>query len=321
MEGVDSDWRDSGARRETSYTNLRPRLYRFRVIACNQDGVWNETGAAFTFTILPTWYQTLWFECLCALAAGALLMAVYRFRLRKIAATMNARFDERLTERTRIARDFHDTLLQTIQGSKMVVDTALSNKFGNEEMLGTLERLSGWLDQAVREGRAALSSLRESTTEKNDLAEALRRACEECAFHRPIEFDVSVSGSGKEMHPIARDEVYRIGYEAIRNACNHSRGGRLTVELSYVDDLVLRIRDNGKGFDIATATQSGHYGLVGMQERAARIGGRLTISSSAESGTLVELLVPHNVVFHGQRPVSKLSRWRRLWKRISGVSS
>ena len=302
LEGVDDGWQDSGTRRETSYTNLGPRTYRFRVIACNEDGVWNESGAAFTFIILPTYYQTLWFEALCVLALVALLMAAYRFRLRQIADAMNARFDERLTERTRIARDFHDTLLQTIQGSKMVVDTALRTKAGDREMLGTLERLSGWLDQAVQEGRAALSSLRESTTERNDLAEALRRACEECAFHRPMEFDVSIAGSGKEMHPIARDEVYRIGYEAIRNACNHSNAGRLTVELSYLADLVLRIRDNGKGFDTETAElQSGHYGLVGMQERAARIGGRLTISSSPDDGTLVELVVPGSVVFHEKR--------------------
>ena len=142
----------------------------------------------------------------------ALLWAIHRLRLRQIAAAMGARFDERLAERMRIARDFHDTLLQTLQGSKMVADDALADDADPAQLRRAMVLLAGWLSQAIQEGREALSSLRSSTTEDNDLSAALRRAGDESRSLRPIEFDLSVEGSSKRMHPIARDEVYRIGY-------------------------------------------------------------------------------------------------------------
>ncbi len=167
-------------------------------------------------------YQTVWFKFLYALGAGVLLWGLYRLRLRQMAAAMGARFDERLAERTRIACDFHDTLLQTLQGSKLVADDAIAQHSDPAKTKRALVLLAGWLGQAIQEGREALSSLRSSTTEDNDLSAALRRAGEESRLLRPIEFDLSVEGTSKQMHPIARDEVYRIGCEAIRNACNHS---------------------------------------------------------------------------------------------------
>src|SRR3984957_12142379 len=316
LEDVDKGWQESGTRRETSYTNLGPGSYRFRVIACNNDGVWNETGAVANFTITPTFYQTVWFKFLCALGVGVLLWALYRLRLRQMAAAMGARFDERLAERTRIARDFHDTLLQTLQGSKMVADDALAEDADPAQMTRAMVLVAGWLGQAIQEGREALSSLRSSTTEDNDLSAALRRAADESRLLRPMEFDLSVEGSSKRMHPIARDEVYRIGYEAIRNACNHSGATHLTVRISYLHDLVLQVRDNGNGFEssaVPSETGRGHFGLVGMYERAARIRGKLTISSSPGGGTRVELVVPRSFVFPGRERARKLPKWRRLW--------
>jgi signal transduction histidine kinase/ligand-binding sensor domain-containing protein len=246
LEGKDTDWYDAGSRRQAYYGALPPRKYTFRVIACNNDGVWNEAGAAWTFSVTPAFYQTWWFDALCVMAGSLLLAGAYQLRIRQIAAALNARFDERLAERTRLAREFHDTLLQTIQGSKMVADDALKHNSDATKMQHAMERLSEWLGQAIEEGRAALGSLRSSTTERNDIAEALRRAGEECQFQRPIKFVLTVHGAPREMHPIVRDEVYRIGYEAIRNACVHSEGSRLNVELGYLDDLVLRVCDNGK---------------------------------------------------------------------------
>jgi signal transduction histidine kinase len=166
-------------------------------------------------------------------------------------------------------------------------------------MRTALERLSGWLGQAIEEGRSALNSLRGSTIEGNDLADAFRRAGEECIFERSIEFGVSVEGSGREMHPIVRDEVYRIGYEAIRNACVHSGASRVSVDLSYVEHLILRVRDNGNGIDpdVAEKGKGGHFGLIGMYERASRIRGKLTLSSTPGKGTEVELVVPRRVAF------------------------
>jgi len=250
-------------------------------------------------TQLPYFYQTRVFQFGSGALLIMLLVGVYQLRVRQIAAAMNTGFDERLAERTRIARDFHDTLLQTIQASKLVADDALATNTDPGPSRDALSLLSSWLGQATEEGRSALNSLRSSTAEGNDLAEAFRRAGEECSFQLQIEFAVSVEGSRREMHPIVRDEVYRIGFEAIRNACAHSGAERVMVELSYLDNLVLRIRDNGKGIDpnVAAKGRAGHFGLVGMYERAARIKGKLTISSSFGVGTAVELVVPRNIVF------------------------
>ena len=310
LDGRDADWQDPGTRRQAFYSDLPPGQYRFRVTGCNNDGLWNEAGAVLNFGIEPTYYQTPWFRLLVAVLSLAALVGLYRLRVRQIAAAMNARFDERLSERTRLARDLHDTLLQTIQGSKLVADDALEEHADPIRMRNALERLSGWLAQAMEEGRSALQSLRSSATQENDLAEAFQRAGEECRVQRSMEFGVTVEGAGQEMHPIVRDEVYRIGYEAIRNACVHSEASRLSVELSYVENLTLRVRDNGKGIDplVAAKGKAGHFGLTGMYERAARIGGKLTLSRSPTGGTEVELIVPRKIVF--QHPNST---WRRLF--------
>jgi signal transduction histidine kinase len=317
LDGRDADWQEPGTRRQAFYTDLPPGQYRFHVIACNNDGRWNESGASLNLSVAPAYYQTFWFRLLCVGLGVVALAAGFRFRVRQIAAVMNARFDERLAERTRLARDLHDTMLQTIQGSKMVADDALMDEADFIRMKSALERLSVWLGKAIEEGRAALSALRSSTMAGNDLAEALQRAGEECVSERPIEFDVSVEGSGREMHPIVRDEVYRIGYEAIRNACTHSGARLVTAELSYLDDLTLRVRDNGKGIepDMAANGKGGHFGLVGMYERASRIRGKLTISSSAGSGTDVELVVPRGIVF--ERPNSvRPRRFAKIRRRL-----
>ena len=227
LEGVDKDWQDAGTRREAFYTRLGPGEYHFRVIACNNDGVWNEEGAHLDFNIAPAWYQTIWFLALCIATGLLILWALYRMRLQQVAKAMSVRFDDRLAERTRIARDLHDTLLQTIQGSKLVADSALKQSADPSRMRGALEQLSIWLGRATEEGRAALNSLRTSTTETNDLAEAFRRAIGECRIENSMESSFSVVGDTREMHPIVRDEVYRIGYEAIRNACAHSQASQL----------------------------------------------------------------------------------------------
>jgi len=299
LEGRDTDWQDPQNRHQAIYSDLPPGNYRFHVIACNNDGVWNETGATWSFRIEPAYYQTGWFRLLC-IACGALsLWLLYRMRLRRMRETINARFDERIAERTRLARELHDTLLQTIQGSRMVADDALEESTNMDEMRSALKRLSNWLAQATEEGRAALNSLRASTTLGNDLAEAFESAARECSEKSSMEFALVLEGTARKIHPIVRDEVFRIGYEAIRNACTHSGGSRLEVDLTYARDLVLRVRDNGKGIqpEVAARGRDGHFGLKGMQERAMRVGGNLSLSSSLYSGTEVELIVPGNIVF------------------------
>jgi signal transduction histidine kinase/ligand-binding sensor domain-containing protein len=299
LEGSDTHWEDPGSRRQAFYRDLAPGDYRFHVIACNNDGVWNEAGATLDFSIAPAWYQTYWFRVLCVVAVFFGAWALYRLRVRQIARAINARFDERLAERTRLARELHDTLLQTIQGSKMVADDALDQSTDPVRMRHAMERLSEWLGQSMQEVRTALNSLRTSTTQRNDLAEGLQRAAEECQALGTIEVAFSVTGTAREMHPIVRDEVYRIGYEGIRNACLHSNGKRLEVELIYARDLTVRIRDNGVGIDPVVAQQGkeGHFGLQGMRERATRIGASLTQISSPTFGTEITVVVPEDLAF------------------------
>jgi signal transduction histidine kinase len=299
LEGHDTKWQEAGERRQAFYTDLGPGKYRFRVMGSNNDGVWNEEGASLQFSVLPAWYQTTWFKFAFGAAIVFTIWALYRLRVRQVAHALSMRFDERLAERTRIARDLHDTFLQTVQGSKMVADDALDTPYDTSRMRKALEQLSAWLEQAIEEGRAALNSLRTSTTVTNDLAEGLRRATEAASGSQEMAVAVSVVGEAREMHPIVRDEVYRIGYEAIRNAQAHSHGSSLAVELRYAHDLELRVRDNGVGIDptVIDHGKNGHFGLQGMQERAARIGGKLSIVSSAQSGTNVTLVVPGAITF------------------------
>jgi signal transduction histidine kinase/ligand-binding sensor domain-containing protein len=320
LEGHDVQWQEPDARPAAFYTDLPPGRYRFRVIASNNDDVWNEAGASLSFSITPAWYQTRAFVLLCILVTGVVAYLFYRLRMRQVARLLSTRFDERLAERTRVARELHDTLLQTVQGSKMVADDAMENPSDADRMRHAMGQLSLWLGRAVDEGRAALNSLRASTTEKNNLAEAFRGAIEDCRGQYSMEALFSVAGQPQELHPMLRDEIYRIGYEAIINACAHSGGTRMEVTLSYANDLTVRVQDNGKGIDplIAAKGREGHFGLRGMHERADRIGAKLTITSSPGSGTKIVLVVPGRIVFtHTKTPA--FARIKQIFSRAESV--
>lgn len=316
LEGHDLDWQDPGTRRQAYYNDLRPGDYAFRVIASNNDGVWNETGAKFVFRVLPAWYQTYWFLGLCAGASLFLLWGAYSLRVRQIARSLSVRFDERLAERTRIARELHDTLLQTVQGSKMVADVALERADDSAHVRRALEKLSKWLGQATQEGREALNSLRASAIETNDLAAGLQRATEECLLNRSMAVQFSVTGEARDMHPVVRDEIYRIGYEAIRNSCEHSSARQLFVELNYGRDLTLRVIDNGVGLEPAVLEhgKDGHFGMRGMRERAERIASKLTLVSAPNSGAVMTLVVPGGMIFQKANP-ARFERIRAVFRR------
>ncbi|UHQ18803.1 histidine kinase [Lysobacter sp. KIS68-7] len=299
LAGRDKDWQEPGTRRQAFYTDLQPGNYRFTVIAANDDGVWNTRGDSLSFRIPPAWYQTLWFRvgaiALCLLGAWL----AYRWRLRRLTATMSARFDERMAERLRIARELHDTLLQTVQAGKLVADDALGPDVEDARRKHALERISAWLGEAIGEGRETLNALRQSTLLDNDLANGLQQAAEACAGESGMVVRVSVTGRAREMHPIVRDEIYRIGYEAIRNAASHSHGRTIEVELAYARDLTLVVRDDGSGIPSAEVAQgkAGHFGMQGMRERAERIGARLFVARGPTGGTEVRVLVPGRSIF------------------------
>ena len=317
LEGFDHGWSEPTASREAVYTNLGPGSYRFRVIASNSYSQWNDTEAAISLKVDPTFWQTWWFRGSCVAAFLALLGTLYQLRLRQVAHQFNVRLEERISERTCMARDLHDTFLQTVEGSKLIADDALDHSTDSRRMRRAMEQLSVWLGQAIHEGRAVLNSLRISTTETNDLAQALQRATKDGALPSSMDVSVTVVGNARRMHAIVRDEIYRIGYEAIRNAHVHSAASRLEVELTYGRHLSLRVADNGIGIDSDLADQGkdGHFGLQRMRERAIRIGGKLTLVSSSKAGTEIKLVVPGGIVYlKTTTPI-----WRALLAKASAI--
>jgi signal transduction histidine kinase len=260
-------------------------------------GAWNLVGATLFFRFPLALFHSIWARLLYAAAGLFLVWFIYWTAVRRTEAALSVRFDEKLWERTRLARDLHDTLLQTIEASKMVADDALDA--GPVRMRQALGRLSDWLGQATEEGQAALDSLRTAGSGQDDLTTSLRRVAEQCLAGRSVDFALSVTGDGIEMHPFVRDEVYRIGYEAIGNACRRSGVTRLKIALIYGSDFYLQISDNGKDMDqlAAEEIEDRQVGLNRMRKRAEQIGGRLSVISSANSGTDLTLIVPGRVIF------------------------
>ena len=301
LEGQNRNWHEVVNDRQVQYTNLGPGTYRFRVMACNNSGVWNEEGAALEFIIPPMWYQTNWFYALCAAAFLALLRAAYQLRVRQLAHQFNMRLEERVSERTRIARDLHDTLLQSFQALLPHLQAAIYQlPEGAANSRKTLEKAVDQASDAITEGRDAVQGLRMSTVEKNDLAVAIRTVGEELASAETNEsspnFKVAVEGTSRNLHPILRDEVYRLATEALRNAFRHAAAKNVEVEVRYDEKYFrLRIRDDGKGIpsDVLSGRgREGHYGLPGMRERVKLVGGKLTIWTELGSGTEIELIIP-----------------------------
>ena len=299
LDNVDADWQDVGSRRQAFYTHLAPGSYTFHVSARNGDGDWSVNGASTSFSVAPAFYQTVWFEGFCAACSLVLLWMLYRLRLWQVAHALSVRFDERLAERTRIAGDLHDTLLQTIEVSKLVAQDAVAENYDDLRRRRALEKLSVWLEKASQEARMALKSLRTSTMPGTDLAGALQLSSQNESSEGALVPTFSVVGSAREMHPIVRDETYCICHEAIRNAQAHSAGTLLEVKIRYDANLEVCVRDNGTGIDavICEHGKRDHFGLEGMRDRAANIRGRLTITSSPAFGTEVILLVPGSIAF------------------------
>ena len=313
LAGYDRDWDDVGSRRQAFYNDLPPGRYRFEVAACNKDGVCSARVASTIMLLPPAWWQTWFFRVLCVAILLAMIAAAVYWRFNAYAQSMRVRFDDRLHERTRVARDLHDTLMQTVLASRLLaeggkmIDTVPASRVA-------FEKLSDWLGSAVDEGRAAVDSLRASTMGTSNLMEAFELAALDSRASLDMKTESIVTGEARELHPIAREEIYRIGVEAVRNACHHSGASRIIIVLDYAQSLTLLVRDDGLGIaeSVLKEGKVGHFGLVGMQERADHIGAKLTISKLAP-GTEVRLVVPGNVVFAG-RP-GPIEWFWRLWSR------
>ena len=294
LEGFDRDWIDGGTRRVAYYTNLRPGNYRFHVIASNNDGVWNETGASFSFYLQPYFYQTIWFYILCLLGLALVAWQLYRFRLKQ----MQAQFGAVLAERTRIAREIHDNLAQEMLGISVQLEVVARTLPPSAEIAKThLDRVRILVRHGIAEARRYVWDLRSQALEKNDLPKALTDTARRLTSETSIQVQVDVSGTFRPLPRLVEDNVLRLGQEAINNAVQHAQAEHIFVNLRFdAKRLQLSVRDDGRGFHYeAHKDRSNHFGLVGMRERAEQIGGTLSIHSGNGSGTEVVVDVPiHN---------------------------
>jgi signal transduction histidine kinase len=322
LEPFDKAWSEPVSAREAVYTNLSPGSYRFRVLASNSDALWNSSELSIPVTIMPVFWQTWWFRTGYVALILLLVWCAHLYRLRQLAKEFNIRLQERVGERTRVARELHDTLLQSFQGLLLRFQTA-SNLLPTrpQEAKQKLDSAIDLAAQAITEGRGAVQGLRDSTTLTNDLPVALSTLAGELAADKtknlPI-FEVNVEGEPRDLQPMQRDEVYRIAGEALRNAFRHAQASRIEVEIHYdAQELRLRIRDDGEGIPAEVAGAdgpTGHFGLRGMGERAKLIGGHLEMWSSAKSGTEIELTIPASVAY------DKSATQSRFWFSRKGTS-
>jgi signal transduction histidine kinase len=307
LEGRDKEWREPGSRRQAFYNDLRPRKYKFRVIACNNEGLWNEEGATLDFSVAPAWYQTNWFWVACAATLLMLLYLLYQLRLRQLHHQFSIGLEARVNERTRIARELHDTLLQSFHGLMFQFQAARNMlPRRTEEAMQALDGAISATELAITESRSAIQDLRSEPVAQSDLAELMTTMGQELTNVRntngdsPI-FRVIVEGERRTLAPVLQTEVCRIAREILRNAVRHAQAHRIEAEIRYDDQaLRLRIRDDGRGLDPRVLEEGGtvgHWGLRGVRERAQQIGAQLDFWSEAGAGTEVQLTVPAAVAY------------------------
>lgn len=288
--GWEQEWHETGNRREALYTDLRPGHYTFQVAASNNDGVWNETGAALAFRVAPAWFQTWWFQSLLALALLCTGVGLYRARVRRLSAELGARFDERLAERNRIARELHDTLLTEMTAVAMRLDAASAAAGRDDNPHAVLAGARDQARRAIAEARRAVMALREAGGEGSALGARLKEAAQHIFASGESRCAVECTGEERRYPSAIESELLRIALEAMTNAHRHARCRSVHVTCVYGrDEVRLLVQDDGDGFDPLAAARNGHFGLAGMRERASAIAARLTVESGPGRGTLVEV--------------------------------
>jgi signal transduction histidine kinase len=322
LDGVDHDWRQTGSdQRTATYTTLPAGSYTFEVQGATARGPWSEPGVKLRIDILPAWYQTLWFRTICVIAFLLLVSSIYGLRVRQLEQRFQTGIEERVNERTRIARELHDTLLQSFQGVAFQLQAArklLLRKADNAEQV--LDDAILATQDAIREGRSAIGDLRPDQAAQRDLPELLSAVGRELARthqdngHTPG-YRVVVEGKQQNLLPVLEDEVYRITREVIRNAFAHAAASNIEVEIRYHhDQLRLRVRDDGKGIApqvLEAGGKSGHFGITGMRERAQRIGAHLDFWSEIGAGTEVELTVPASLAYQKRKDGRRFRLFRK----------
>ena len=321
LEGQDRNWREVTNDREVQYSNLPPGNYVFRVTAANNNGVWNDAGDTLDFSIAPAYYQTNWFRALCVAAFWAVLWALYQYRLRQVRRQFSVGLEARVQERTRIARELHDTLLQSLHGLLFRFQAA-RNLFPRrpEAAMESLDEAIARTEQAITESEDAITDLRPMPAASSDLGGLLMATGKELETSGNTDgsaatFALTVEGERHSLSPVLQEEVYRIALELLRNAFRHAGARRVEAEIRYDDErLCVRIRDDGKGMDpeiLKKGRRPGHWGLLGAKERAQRIGAHLDIWSAAGAGTEVQLSIPATVAYKNSHDGLRFRFFRR----------
>ena len=284
LEGFDKGWVEAGPRRQAFYTNLPPGRFQFRVAACNPDGACNESPNVVAFVIEPRLYQRAWFLPLCGVVLALAGGAIYQLRIRRL----KAQFDMILAERGRIARELHDTLIQGFSGITMTMQALASRlpSSGNERQ--TLEDIVADAGDALRAARRSLTGLRGQNDATSGLSKAIEHAARRLTEPNHVRLKLNLADCQCPWPADVEDNVLRIAQEAVVNAVKHSGARTLLITLrSTATDLRLSVKDDGVGFDHECTPPPGHYGLVGMRERAAQIGATFQIASAPGRGTTV----------------------------------
>ena len=302
LEGFEQAWQEAGTRRTAYYNNLPPGRYAFHVMAANEDGVWNAQAAVVSLIVPPLFYQTFLFRTACAAIMVLLIAALFSVRLRQVTERQRRRLEQRmadrLAERTRIARELHDSLLQGFQGLMFRLQAVRQLLPARPvDAASVLDSALEVADQAIFEGRDAIQNLRSATSDDHDLPKALGTLGVELGVGIPTqsqpEYRVVVEGRPRELLPVLRDDIYRIVREAVRNAYQHANARHIETEVTFGDrELRVRVRDDGIGVDpqiLIRGRRAGHWGLPGMRERSESLGGQLVVWSEKNAGTEIEL--------------------------------
>jgi signal transduction histidine kinase/ligand-binding sensor domain-containing protein len=319
LDDLDHDWSQPLVTGEAAYTNLAPGYYRFRVMASNSEGLWSGTEAAVPVEVMPLFWQTWRFRIASALAFVLVCVTIHRIHLRQVTKQLNVRFEERLAERTRIAQDLHDTLLQGLLGASMQLHAVTEGVPAELPARSKLNAVLELLRRVTDEGRSAVNGLRTSH-QSDSLENAFASFPEQQTAPSSTKFRVIVEGRRRPLNVLVRDEIYRIGREALVNSFRHAQASNVELKIEYFSrSLRLAVRDDGCGInaEVLESGRRGHWGLLGMRERARRIDGRLDILSREGEGTEVTLSVAGKIAFcRPPAPNESKFSWRSLWDRF-----
>ena len=314
LQGFDQDWVNPGQRRQAFYTNLTPGSYRFEVMAANSDGVWAPESASLEFHIPKTFFQTGWFPLLCLAATLLALFAVHRLHLRHTSNQIRTRLEERNAERERIARELHDTLLQGVMGLVLRFQAVANTMPRETPVARKLDSALVAADAVVTEARNSVHDLR-GVDEDEDLLTTLKRIAADTAFSSPVSVRILIEGQPRRLHPLVAEEITKIVKEALLNISHHAHASAVEIAVDYASrHLAVRVRDDGIGIPedvLEQGRKAGHFGLVGMRERAERIGGTLNIISVRGDGVELTLLLPGKLAY-GERHERKFAFWKRM---------